>query len=111
MAEAVPYGTMYRLGYEDAVTDIRDSGISQWISVTDRLPVDEEAKYLVASDHGYGMTVHICSFAENLAAVDYDLCGMEHSGFYDYDSEYGYFEKRGVLYWMPVPEPPSISYT
>ena len=30
----------------------------------------------------------------------------EQRGFYDLDSECGYYEISGVAYWRPLPEPP-----
>ena len=46
-------------------------------------------------------------FAENLYEVDeYDFPDDERPGWYYYDSEYGYLEKRDVRYWMPLPEVP-----
>ncbi len=80
----------------------------RWISVEERLPEDEDARYLVASDFmSYGLWVSICYFTHNLESVDeYDFVGERRSGFYFYDSEYGHIEKDDVRYWMPLPEPP-----
>ena len=82
--------------------------VPKWIPVTERLPKGEAERYLVAADFmAYGLWVSICYYADNLEEVDeYDFSGERHGGFYGYDSEYGHYEKNGVKYWMPLPEPP-----
>lgn len=80
----------------------------RWISVAERLPKGEAERYLVATDFmAHGLRVSICYYAENLEEVDkYDFNGEKHGGFYGNDGEYGYYEKNGVKYWMPLPQPP-----
>lgn len=93
--------------YDMALTDLVKQTKPRWIPVTERLPEDENARYLVASDLMSGLWVSICYFARNLEAVDeYDFAGKHRSGFYFSDDEYSYIEKDNVRYWMPLPEPP-----
>lgn len=77
-----------------------------WISVEDRLP--EDGKYLCCfSSLGLGWCIDVLSYASDLNSVDdWDFYTEHHGGFYDLDSEYGYYEISGVAYWRPLPEPP-----
>lgn len=82
--------------------------MTQWISVNDRLP-EKKGKYLCYQESIYEGFIRVCSFALNLEQVDeYDFHGEKRCGWYDYDSEYGYYEHTDVIYWMPLPEPPEI---
>ena len=76
----------------------------KWISVKDKLP-SKNGKYLCC--WGEGKYISIYSFAKNLSKVDEcDFHGKRKSGWYDYDSEWGYGEMCGVTHWMPLPELP-----
>lgn len=61
-----------------------------------------DCEYLVTSRSG----LSILSFAKDLYRVDeYDFWDKKGvSGWFDYDSEYGYIEADGVIAWMPLPE-------
>jgi hypothetical protein len=50
----------------------------------------------------------VLSFAKDLHKVDeFDFKEEKgKSGFYMYDSEWGYSHFRNVTHWMPLPEPP-----
>ena len=78
----------------------------KWIPVSERLP--EDGTYLVTVKR---ITSHpkvdIDSFAKDLYKVDeFDFCDKEGKcGWYNYDSEYGYWEDDKVIAWMPLPEP------
>lgn len=81
----------------------------EWISVKDRLP-ETNGKYLCAN---YSKTfnryfIEVLSFAKDLHKVDeFDFKEEKgKSGFYMYDSEWGYSHFRNVTHWMPLPEPP-----
>lgn len=81
--------------------------MSNWINVNDRLP-DKEGEYLcyISWNDGSGF-IKLCRFAKNLYSVDhYDFRGVHRSGWYGYDSEYGYFEQHNVTHWQPLPNPP-----
>ena len=74
----------------------------KWISVKDKLPKINN-KYLCVLNN---CAISICSFAHNLKKVDkYDF-NTNKSGWYDYDSEWGYYEVSNVTHWMPLPELP-----
>ena len=76
---------------------------NEWISVKDRLPKTND-KYLCCCRNKY---IRILGFAKSLYSVDRHTFANEHrSGFYEYDSEYGYYEWSGVTHWMPLPELP-----
>lgn len=76
----------------------------KWISTKERLP-DENGAYLCCITPGGRRSITIYDFALNLEDVDkYDFPGKKHSGWYKYDSEYGYYEVGYVAYWMPLPD-------
>lgn len=86
----------------------------EWISVKDRLP-DESGKYLVFSRYVSGNlkidSFHIRNYSDNLSKVDeYDFDEKEDNrpGWYDYDSECGFYEVGGITHWQPLPEPPKF---
>ena len=75
-----------------------------WIPVSEKLP--EDGIYLVTVERTTGKPrVEVMSFAKDLNKVDdYDF--PEHKcGWYEYDSEYGYWEDTDVIAWMPLPQP------
>lgn len=82
--------------------------MTEWISVKERLP-EKQGRYLCCYNFqfGGGEYIAIQNFAPNLEEVDeYDFCGDREAGFFD-SSEYGYFRRDGVTYWMPLPELPA----
>ena len=75
-----------------------------WIPVSERLP--EDGIYLVTVERIAGEPrIETKSFAKDLNRVDdYDF--PEHKcGWYEYDSEYGYWEDTDVIAWQPLPQP------
>lgn len=80
----------------------------KWIPVTKRLP--EEGRYLALTTpciNGGEPYARILRFSKNLESVDrYDFDGINRSGWYYFDDEYGYLEVDTVTHWMPLPEPP-----
>lgn len=79
-----------------------------WIPVTERLP-DKDEKYLTV--HTLNTIpqkpwIEVCRFAKNLHKVDKYEFPEKKPGFYQSDSEYGYYEVSGITHWMPLPEPP-----
>ena len=84
----------------------------RWISVTERFP-SQDGYYLVA----YKLQtippiwqLNVYPFALDLYKTDkFDFPRKKYkgkSGFYFYDSEYGYCEDSRVTHWMPLPQPP-----
>ncbi len=75
---------------------------NNWISVEDRLP--EDGKYLCCfSSLGLGWCIDVLSYASDLNSVDdWDFYNEHRGGFYDLDSECGYYEISGVAYWRPA---------
>lgn len=80
--------------------------IQKWIPVTERLPEDRQ-KILCYKQGKYASCVMTAAYSQCLEKYcDIDFHGVKHGGFFDYDSEYGYYELRDVTHWMPLPEPP-----
>ena len=79
----------------------------EWIPVSERLP-EERGSYLVTqkatfTDYEY---ISVIGYALNLYDVDeYDFADKKRSGWYEYDSEWGYRELDDVIAWMPLVEP------
>ena len=80
---------------------------SKWILVSERLP-EENDRYIVYLNT-IVFPIRILHFAKNLNEISLDFnCNRKSkkAGWYDYDSENGFFEWTGVEAWMPLPEEP-----
>jgi len=79
--------------------------VLKWIPVSERLP--EDGTYLVTLESFFGgkPRIDIRSFTNDLNKVDEFDFPEQKLGWYDYDSEYGYWEDTRVIAWMPLPEP------
>lgn len=90
-----------------AIQELRDNGVfvSRWIPVSERLP--EDGTYLVTLEIVYSgePITDIRSFAKDLNKVDEFDFSKHKCGWYDYESDYGYWEDTGVIAWMPLPKP------
>lgn len=80
----------------------------QWTPCSERLP-EENGDYLVTIKLNIYVS-NICSvigYANDLYEVDeYDFHDKKGvSGWFFYDSEYGFGEETNVIAWMPLPEP------
>ena len=79
----------------------------EWISVKDHLPTKDIENCLVTIDcFGVSRTVRTISYAKDLSKIDkWDFPAKDYknvSGFFDYNSEYGYYEVSNVLAWCEV---------
>lgn len=75
---------------------------TRWIPVSERLP-DENGRYIVFMNTKV-FSIRILHFAKNLNEISLDFKSKK-AGWYDYDSEYGFFERTEVEAWMPLPQP------
>lgn len=95
--------------YHEAIEKVLQmSSVTQkrgkWIPVSERLP--EDGTYLVTAERIVGTPrIDIKSFAKDLNKVDEFDFPKHKCGWYDYDSECGYWEDTKVIAWMPLPEP------
>ena len=75
-----------------------------WIKTSDRLPT-ENGDYLIAQQIFDYIIYDVVHWAKNLHEVDeYDFADEQYnrSGFYDFDSEWGYLERENVLAWQEI---------
>ncbi len=78
---------------------------TEWISVSERLP-DEQGRYLVTTDYRTYYIVETANYTNNLYKIDkHDFLDKKCAGWYDFDSEYGYYEVERVVAWQPLPKP------
>ena len=96
--------------FENRLNLWRQDKIRRWISVTERLP-DENGKYLTVFTVNTippRPVIEVSCYAKDLYKIDkYDFQDKKKkSGFYQYDSEWGYFEMTDISHWMPMPIPP-----
>ena len=81
--------------------------MSEFISVKDERKPNDRQECLVFVKMCYAKYYKIATYSENLASVDeYELRERNHPGFYDYDSEWGFYEVTGVTHWMSLPDEP-----
>ena len=79
--------------------------VGGWISVKDKLS-DKNGDYLVVTSFFDRRRIEVLTFVQNQEKLDsYDFHGKRRPGFVDYNSEYGFSERR-VSHWMPLPEIP-----
>lgn len=65
----------------------------------------KNGKYLVTINYTDRSVLQIVRYTNNLSKVDkYDFKGDTNPGWYDYDSEYGYYPVYDVVAWMELPE-------
>lgn len=78
---------------------------TRWIPVSEKLP--EKDGYYLTTFVSFGsiLLVDVISFAKNLKNVDHYDFDKAEPGWYNYDSEYGYYKVNSVIAWMPLPEP------
>lgn len=78
-----------------------------WTKCTERLP-EKDGEYLVVkSIMGIFNKIDVCGFATNLHKKDeYDFPDEDRPGWYGCDSETGYYEWTGILYWAELPDMP-----
>ena len=56
--------------------------------------------------------IDILSWGHNLRGIDeYDFIDKNRCGWYEYDSEWGYYEIDNIVGWMELPEPYGGKYT
>ena len=85
-----------------------------WKEYSKEKPTEEEHQYLVKEVVSNGMMegltmFYICEYSKNLSKLDnFDFHGKTNGGFYDIDSEFGYFAidetKCTKLYWIDLTE-------
>ena len=88
----------------NGVTFATDNNVGdKWISVRERLP-EIDGSYLVRIN-SRGKYYKVVGYCHNLTLVDsWDFEGCNRGGWFNYDSEVGYYEVAHVTHWMPIPQ-------
>lgn len=93
------YGTIGKIENET-----RETEMYRLIPCKERLPKEED-DYLCQSEYG---SFSVCGFTKDAYKKDnidfYHYKGKRKALFYEYDSDYGYYEIN-VIAWMPLPKP------
>lgn len=79
----------------------------KWIPTKYKYP-KKDMRVLVTKDVFGVPMVALAAFTDNLHKLDpYDFADKKYNrpGFFNYDSEWGYYEVTNVTAWMPIPEP------
>ena len=77
-----------------------------WISVKDKLPV-KSGRYLVVKHFFNYKRIEVMNYALNLSEIDeYDFGKKNKPGWFDSDSECGYYEVDGITFWAELPDFP-----
>ncbi len=91
----------------DALELLKEQEEISWTKCTDKLP-DAKGEYLVVkSIMGMFNKIDVCAFTQNLNGIDeFDFPTENRPGWYEYDSETGYFEWTGITHWAKLPQMP-----
>ena len=77
-----------------------------WTDVNSQIPKYDGEYLCVLNAFGHKY-IHVCSFTKKMEKIeDLRLRGEKGAGFYEYDSEYGYFKRNSVTHWMRLPALP-----
>lgn len=72
--------------------------VQEWFPVTE--PPKENGRYYVYVKMHDIFYVKIASFYKE------SVTGLHDKGWYDYDSDIGFYEVKNITHWMPLPTPP-----
>ena len=96
------YPMDYTVAFEMAIDAIKKQMKPKWNKTSEAKPT-EEKQYYCCSTHTNRPRFKVLSWSNDLYEVDdYDFCDCKgESGFYAYDSEYGYY-KDDCHYWQEI---------
>lgn len=82
----------------------------RWIDVNKRLPEPNSTVLCLSAIGIYNKGKHsifyspcVCDYKPKLDEMDREMLD-EEPGFMVYDSEYGYYNKLNIKYWLPIPD-------
>lgn len=76
---------------------------THWIPCDERLP-ETDGRYLTIRKLRSCEIIGINTYSTNLNSIDSYIFRECKSGFYSYDSEYGYYPETNIIAWLPLPE-------
>jgi len=99
--------TYYKSLFNSVLVLLKEQEAVNWTKCTDRIP-NKDGEYLVVkSIIGMFNKIDVCAFALNLHEIDeFDFPDEERPGWYEHDSETGYFEWTGITHWAELPTMP-----
>lgn len=107
MAKIIYNPLAYALYQTWRIFDAKDNEVKKYIprkTVWHKNKPRKSGTYLVVTK-SIGTHISIANFAKNLYKIDnYDFYDAKKSGWYKYDSEYGYYEITNVVAWTELPE-------
>lgn len=75
-----------------------------WFNCNEMLP-EKDGKYLCQISDGRHDYIELLSFTKNLYKISkYDFYDKKCAGFYEYDSEWGYYDIDNVIVWCKLPK-------
>ena len=94
--------------HADVLELLKEQKTVNWIICKEKLPDKDGAYLVVKSIMGYYYKVDVCNFTRNLHKLDeFDFPKEKRPGWYEYDSETGYFEWTDIVCWAELPELPN----
>lgn len=72
--------------------------VQEWIPVTE--PPKKNGRYYV------NVKMHDISYVKIASFSKESVAGLHDNGWYEYDSDVGFYEVKDVTHWMPLPQPP-----
>lgn len=99
--------------YEDAIAaieflsekELKNQYPSKWTPASN--PPKVKGKYLVIIKCPTLTSIDIIYYSLNLYQLDkYDFYDKKRPGWYNYNSEFGYYEVSNIIAWSPLPDIP-----
>ena len=79
-----------------------------WNKYPETVPPNDGKYLVVVFLNSCYRVIDICNFASNLRKADkYSFPNERRAGWYQYDSEWGYFERSDITHWAELPPMPN----
>ncbi len=79
----------------------------KWNKYPDNPPSKKKEYLVVKNIFDLFQKIDVCAYSKNLYTVDkFAFPEEKRPGWYDYDSEYGYYEITNITHWTELPPMP-----